>query len=330
MPHNPFPDPAAVHPGEAAMLSAVLADLTDDLPKLVYADWLEEHGDARGPFLREFVTAARNGGKLPKPKRLSKAWLDLIGARAVMAVRDLDLPMPFAPDEYLHDARPALTFTSKKTKDTFLPVGASKFGGEPDVPTKFRWPRKKYGGPLAFLAQFNLAELSASPAAHELPSSGLLSVFYARSGEVFDTSDKGGWKVYHFPILTDLIRQAPPPDSDQADRSYPCRLAFMERLWLPEGTEFDLDAFHTIYQQSVRHTDYSHLLLGGAEWLQGLPDWAERKKGGRLKNRHLLTLDGDQNAGWTWGDAGLLYFGISADDLKAGRFDRTLFEMQCC
>jgi hypothetical protein len=136
--------------------------------------------------------------------------------------------------------------------------------------------------------------------------------------------------VYHFPTQTDLTRQAPPNDSDQRDHSPPCRLAFTERLWLPEGTEFDLDAFHTCYQQSVRHTDLSHLVLGGAEWLQGTPDWAERKQHGKLKNRHLLTLDGDRNAGWTWGDAGLLYFGISADDLKAGRFDRTLFEFQCC
>lgn len=49
MAHNPLSDPAAVHPGEAEMLAAVLADLTDDLPKLVYADWLEERGDPRGP-----------------------------------------------------------------------------------------------------------------------------------------------------------------------------------------------------------------------------------------------------------------------------------------
>jgi uncharacterized protein (TIGR02996 family) len=152
MAHNPFPDPAAVLPGESEMLSAVLADLTDDLPKLVYADWLEERDDPRGPFLRAFTTAARNDGKLPKPGKLSKSWLDLIGVRAVMAVRELELPMPFPPDQFLRDARPALAFTSKKTKDRFLPVGASKFGGEPDVPAKFRWPRYEYGGPLAFLA----------------------------------------------------------------------------------------------------------------------------------------------------------------------------------
>ena len=44
----------------------VLANLTDDLPKLVYADWLEERGDERGVFLREFVAVARSGGELPE------------------------------------------------------------------------------------------------------------------------------------------------------------------------------------------------------------------------------------------------------------------------
>lgn len=328
MPHNPLPDPAAVHPGEATLLAAVLANLTDDLPKLVYADWLEERGDPRGVFLREFVHAARNGGKLPRPKRMSKAWLDLIGFRAVSKVRRSELPL--TPDTFLRDARPALTFTSRKAKDASLPVGASKFGGDPDVPAKFRWPRYVYGGPLAFLAQFNLSELSVSPVCRELPADGLLSVFYARSGEVFDSSDKGGWKVYHFPVSSELTRCPLPDDMAAEYRTPACRLVFTERLWLPEGTDFDLDAFHTIYQQGVRHTDYSHLLLGGAEWLQSPADWAERKRKGELKYRHLLTLDGDKIAGWSWGHAGLLYFGISTDDLKAGRFDRTVFEMQCC
>jgi uncharacterized protein (TIGR02996 family) len=328
MAHNPLPDPAAVHPGEAAMLAAVLANLTDDLPKLVYADWLEERDDPRGVFLREFVHAARSGEKLPTPKRMSKAWLDLIGCRAVAEVRRCELQL--APDTFLRDARPALTFTSRKAKDASLPVGASKFGGDPDVPPKFRWPRYEYGGPLAFLAQFNLAELSVSPVCRELPPAGALSVFYARSGEVFDSSDKGGWKVYHFPTLTKLIRQPPPSDFVPEDRSTPCRLVFTEMLSLPDGTDFDLDALHTIYSQSVKSTDLGHQLLGLSEWLQGPADWAERKKGGKLKYRHLLTLDGDQNAGWAWGDAGLLYFGIAADDLKVGRFDRTVFDMQCC
>ena len=71
-------------------------------------------------------------------------------------------------------------------------------------------------------------------------------------------------------------------------------------------------------------------MLGLPDWLQGGPEWFDKKKKGRPKYRHLLTLGGDDAANWLWGDAGYLYFCISADDLKAGRFDRTLFEFQCC
>ncbi|MBA4063379.1 MAG: hypothetical protein C0501_06635 [Isosphaera sp.] len=46
--------------------------------------------------------------------------------------------------------------------------------------------------------------------------------------------------------------------------------------------------------------------------------------------RHLLTLDSDDGPGWMWSDAGLLYFTIREEDLRAGRFDRVRFDMQCC
>ncbi len=179
MPHNPFPDPAAVLPGEAEMVAAVLANLTDDLPKLVYADWLEERGDPRGVFLREFTTASRSGGNLPDAGGFSKSWLDLTGCRAVAAVREHELPI--SPDELLKDALPALTFTSEPASDADLLIGQSKFGGEPDVPPGFEWPEFR-GRSLSFLAQFNLMRLSRSPVCREFPHAGLLSVFYTSRG----------------------------------------------------------------------------------------------------------------------------------------------------
>ncbi len=44
-----------------AFLRAVLAAPDDVLPRLVYADWLEERGDPRGPYLRLEVEAIRGG-----------------------------------------------------------------------------------------------------------------------------------------------------------------------------------------------------------------------------------------------------------------------------
>src|SRR5258708_3140171 len=40
-------------------LTAILDNIDDDLPRLVYADWLEERGDPRGEFIRVQCTLAR-------------------------------------------------------------------------------------------------------------------------------------------------------------------------------------------------------------------------------------------------------------------------------
>jgi uncharacterized protein (TIGR02996 family) len=52
--------PNADHPEYAALLRAICADPDDDTPRLVAADWLEEHGDAdRAAFIRIQVELAR-------------------------------------------------------------------------------------------------------------------------------------------------------------------------------------------------------------------------------------------------------------------------------
>lgn len=65
-------------------------------------------------------------------------------------------------------------------------LGATRFGGKPDVPPDFVWPT--YEGesydhvvkdrPLTFLAQFNCEELAQFDKEHLLPDHGLLSFFY--------------------------------------------------------------------------------------------------------------------------------------------------------
>jgi uncharacterized protein (TIGR02996 family) len=44
---------------EAALLQAVIATPDDDLPRLVYADWLDERGDPRGEYIRLQVEITR-------------------------------------------------------------------------------------------------------------------------------------------------------------------------------------------------------------------------------------------------------------------------------
>jgi hypothetical protein len=58
------------------------------------------------------------------------------------------------------------------------PLDGTRFGGDPDLPPTQAWPTVA-DMPLTFVAQFDLAELARYPEAHELPSEGLLSYFYA-------------------------------------------------------------------------------------------------------------------------------------------------------
>ena len=70
-------------------------------------------------------------------------------------------------------------------KETYK-LGATRFGGKPDVPPDFVWPTyedESYDHvvkdrPLTFLAQFNCEELAQFDKEHLLPDHGLLSFFY--------------------------------------------------------------------------------------------------------------------------------------------------------
>ena len=80
-------------------------------------------------------------------------------------------------------------------------LGASRFGGNPDVPPDFVWPT--YEGedhknvvkerPLSFLAQFACADLAPFDKEHLLPDHGLLSFFYESNSQPwgYDPKDKG-------------------------------------------------------------------------------------------------------------------------------------------
>lgn len=94
-------------------------------------------------------------------------------------------------------------------KAEVLPVGASRFGGRPDVPAGFAWPYFETDAcddetvkprPLAFLAQFDCGQLSHLDPEGLLPRTGLLSFFYEldsmRWG--FDPKDAGCVRVYWF------------------------------------------------------------------------------------------------------------------------------------
>ncbi len=78
---------------EQGILEDVLAHPDDDAPRLVYADWLDEHGQAeRGEFIRAQVALARPDLPAPERERLQRRERQLLDEHAATWLGDLAEP----------------------------------------------------------------------------------------------------------------------------------------------------------------------------------------------------------------------------------------------
>ena len=144
-------------------------------------------------------------------------------------------------------------------------LGATRFGGKPDVPSDFVWPRfegESYdhvvkNRPLSFLAQFNCEDLAQYDAENLLPDHGLLSFFYELDTQCwgYDPKDKGCARVYWFEDISALSAAEFPQDMEEdfqmpmikiklaPQKSYPSWADFSDIY----SEEYDYEAFYDIY-----------------------------------------------------------------------------------
>ncbi|MBA4062834.1 MAG: hypothetical protein C0501_03845 [Isosphaera sp.] len=316
-------DLAASLPGELDLLAAVAADPADDTVKLVYADWLDEHDDPRGPFLRRFVSAARAGTDLPEPAVGTIGWRQIVGVTLEIRLRSHGLTAH--RDAIFRVARPAVAIHTEPARTADLPVGGSQFGGLPSLPAGAGWPRCEEA-PLEFLAQFDLAELRRTVAGRALPPAGLMSffVYHDYDRDAFGGPDSrgvpGGLRIIHTPPGAELVAVDPPDDYAEVHGRPPgpCRLTLTDGLDVPESAagwpEFD---DRGAWSSLVRHADhqlfgYTHVTVLAEDPTPG-PDWEQ-----------LVRFDSDRNLRWGWGDGHRLFWYIRSADLRAGRFDDTV------
>ena len=245
--------------------------------------------------------------------------------------------------------RPALALTTRRVTDSNLPIGASRIGGSPDLPTDFVWPTYEDGRPLTFLAQLNLAEVAAAGSPiPTLPGSGQLLLFSAwgwvqpddSSPHVPDESHihgpQAGWtRVSYLPDVGLSRRKAP----GGTPRFKPATIAFASRLSLP-GTTEELDLLELGWAEATvetyleltanfnsarewmlsrrqHRTPPRHQLGGYPRFEQGYPSVLQ---GSGL--RMLLQLGADPLTNMAWGDGGDLIFYCDETQLLAGRIER--------
>lgn len=117
-------------------------------------------------------------------------------------------------------AKQSIRITLDPRDENALPIGASKFGGCPDLPGDVAWFRRERANiPLSFIGQVNLAEIAPFDLEHKLPECGMLYFFYdcsvAPDGMPwgFAPEDSDGWRVYFYDgDMSALSRKAPPAD----------------------------------------------------------------------------------------------------------------------
>ncbi|GAA0741581.1 YwqG family protein [Clostridium oceanicum] len=130
-----------------------------------------------------------------------------------------------------------------------LPIGASKFGGKPDVPKDFKWFYYKGEGldceiksrPLSFLAQINCEEMKEYDEDGLLPKKGILYFFYELSSLTWGCypQDKGSAKVFYFDgDVKELNRTNFPDDMEENFKLPEIQLDFSKKYDLPDYEEF--------------------------------------------------------------------------------------------
>lgn len=250
--------------------------------------------------------------------------------------------------------RPGIRLFPSPANDSQIPIGASKFGGAPDLASDQSWPVAKYAGqnePMAFIAQLNLKDFADLDTEHLLPSEGLLAFFYAAAelptGDAPEMRD--AWRVL-FTTATDLKRVAAP---EGVALYTPCNLKWTLQYMLPptdsasvdtlklDADESDLyDALRDDLAATQGHeNEPQHWLLGYPYQLQdniqfqcqtapqGLyGELSSDDKGWKrnlqesLKWHLLLQVDSDRRAKMRWGSGGMIYFCIHEEALRTRHF----------
>jgi uncharacterized protein (TIGR02996 family) len=80
---------AAMHSDREAFVQEIVAYPDDDAPRLVYADWLEEHDDPQGEFIRaecELAQSATNSGRKRELRQIQRRLLVMYGEAWIRAV----------------------------------------------------------------------------------------------------------------------------------------------------------------------------------------------------------------------------------------------------
>ncbi|HMO20457.1 MAG TPA: YwqG family protein [Candidatus Melainabacteria bacterium] len=235
--------------------------------------------------------------------------------------------------------------------------GSSHFGGVPDLPADFLWPRRQDGRPLSALARLDLCEISFWAERNHLPPEGVLTVFYdlGEQPRGFQSGDKDGLRVYFHDRDINLVPTIAPLNLNERLVLPASKIRFEDELTFPDfkdclaenltfaGTEPYKAFLNSWYQQSASQSG-CHRLLGYPQLLEGdvreecalaSDGTYESDLDGRAMDRAreiaseatswvlLMQIDREPECGIEWSDQGMLYIMIERDHLLERKFDNS-------
>ena len=251
--------------------------------------------------------------------------------------------------EILNSALPSIRLRTQAVDETQQELGATHFGGSPDLPPVYHWPERG-GTPLPFVAQINVSDLVSYDAARVLPTTGRL-VFFFDVDAFFETwpHDPATWLVcYDTSPLSTLQRVALPEAIAKRRRYRLCAVACSTELTLPDYSQYDPTslqrlrlsqpltdeeelAYYAVQEQLAERTGATHhtplhRLLGHPDDVQW--DMHDELEGNASDWLLLFQMDSDGLPDTDWGDTGRIYYWIRSRDLAAGDFSQTQVILQ--
>lgn len=262
-------------------------------------------------------------------------------------------------------ARPSIRFHLERVASEDTRLGATRVGGDPDMPEGFEWPLVQ-GEALPFVAQVNLAEVGTLDILTELPPSGMLYFFFGEDA-YFAAADirSHSWKVIYRQNTTALRRTPSPASVPSRERYRPCHVHMAAELTLPPLDPYDDDSLRRLGlsaqlpdEQPTAYWEVQQILATRVRPKHHLPinrlwGWAEAVQwevereclteapearhldmgaitGEAQDNpwRLLLQIDTDDAPDIDWAGTGRVYFLIREHDLLRRNFESTWALMQ--
>lgn len=175
-------------------------------------------------------------------------------------------------------AKNAIKIETRSKNDDDIAVGASKFGGLPDLPDGLSWPSNENGA-LSFVAQINFAEASKFDIDSLLPKSGMLYLFYDRNLRVwgYDPADKNGFAVIFSDVIDESLSRRRAESLEGENSTFNARLlSFENEINLPnlqssivpfsKISEAEWEAYHEVIEPSWQAKE--NKLLGHSDNVQ--------------------------------------------------------------